>query len=49
MAKHENGPHYDTHHVWCRWKLLIRFRVQGMRMILSELEVCGVESVAEVH
>ena len=30
MAKHENGPHDDTHHVWCRRKLLIPFYVQGL-------------------
>ena len=49
MARHENGPHHDTHHVWRRRKLLITFHVQGLRIILSELEVCGVQSVGGVR
>ena len=46
MAKHENGWHHDTHYV-CR-RLLITFHVQVLRMKLSELEVCGVQSVGGV-
>ena len=48
MAKHDNVPHHDTHHIWHRWKLLITFQLQGLRMILIECEVCGVESVGGV-
>ena len=48
MAKHENGSDHDTQHVWHGRKLLITFDVQGLRMILSELEVCGVQSVSGV-
>ena len=43
MVKHENGWHHDTHHVWRRWKFLITFHVQCLRMILSEMEACGVQ------
>ena len=35
IAKHENGSHHDTHHVWQRRKLLITFHAQDLRM--SEL------------
>ena len=45
MAKHENGPHHDTNHVWHGQKLLITFYVQGLRMILSECAHYGVKSV----
>ena len=38
MVKHKNGLHHDTHHVYRRQKLLKTFHVQGLRMILSELE-----------
>ena len=41
MAKHVNGWHHDAHHVSSRQKVLISFHFQGLRMILSELEVCG--------
>ena len=48
MAKQENGSQLDTHHVGRRQKLSITFHVQGLRMILSECEVCGVQSVGGV-
>ena len=48
MVKHENGPHHDTHLVWRRRKLLITFHSQGLRMIMSELEVCGVQAAGGV-
>ena len=38
----------DTYHVSSRQKLLITFHLQDLRMILSELEVCGVQSVGGV-
>ena len=48
MAKHENGWHHDTHHFWHGRNLLITFHLQGLRMILNELEDCGVQSVGGV-
>ena len=48
MAMHENGWHHDTHHVSSRRQLLTTFHVEGLRVILSELEVNGVQSVGGV-
>ena len=49
MAKLENGRHCPTDQIWHRWKLLISFHLQGLKMILSECDISGVKSVGGVH
>ena len=48
-SKWENGFHCHTHQVWHRQKLSTTFDLQGMRMILSECEDCGVKSLGGDH
>ena len=42
MAKDLNGPHRPTHQVCRSKKISITFDLQGMRMMLSECQDCGV-------
>ena len=44
-AKDFNWPHHHSQQVWRRRKLFIIFHLQGQTMILTDCEVCGVESV----
>ena len=49
MAKDLNWPHHHGQQVWCRRKLLTGFHLQGLRMILTDCEVCCVKSVGGCH
>ena len=44
-AKDLNGQHHHRQQVWCSIKIFITFHHQGQTMILTDCEVCGVESV----
>ena len=41
-AKGKNGVRRHAHQVWHSWMISITFVLQGMKMILSECEDCGV-------
>ena len=41
-AKEGNGFHCHAHQVWQNGKISIAFDLQGMKMMLSECEDCGV-------
>ena len=47
MAKDLNGPHRPAHQVWRSKKISITFDLQGMRMMLSECQDCGIWALGE--
>ena len=47
MAKEKNGFHRHAHQTWRSRKISITFHLQGMKMILSECEDCGVWALGQ--
>ena len=41
-GKENNGVSRHAHQVWHSWKISVTFVLQGIKMILSECEDCGV-------